>query len=137
MMTRLPSAETVLASAHRVLEDQGTVVSLRRFLERVRAGVQGAEPGRPLGPQRLRRMMAQASFCRLQIRTRLARDQPTPSRCPVCGRALRPVRNRTLEGGVVEIAVSCPLCPYRSAGGRRVPTLYTFHHRPDAARKPC
>ncbi len=127
MAGRLPRAQAVLAAAHAVLADAGTVVSLTRFLELVRQRLHRDVPDAPLGTQRLRRMMAEASFCRIELRTRPAEGEDPPDRCPVCGRGLETVRNQTLFGEEVAVARRCPRCPYRAGRQRRVPTLYIFH----------
>lgn len=127
MAKRLPRTHAVLAAAHDVLADAGTVVSLTRFLDIVRTRLHEQAPGAPLGTQRLKRLMAESPFCRLEVRTRAAEGERPPDRCPVCGRRLELVRNLTLFGEEVALARRCPRCPYRSGRERRVPILYIFH----------
>lgn len=127
MVRRLPRAQAVLAAAHAVLADAGTVVSLTRFLDLVRQRLHENAPDAPLGTQRLKRMMADASFCRIELHTRAAQGEDPPDECPICGRDLETVRNRTLFGEEVPLARRCPRCPYRAGRERRVPTLYIFH----------
>lgn len=127
MAGRLPRTQAVLAAAQRVLTDAGTVVSLTRFLDLVRQRLHEEAPDAPLGPQRLKRMMAEAPFCRIELRTRAAEGEDPPARCPICGRGLETVRNQTLFGEPVDVARRCPRCPYRAGRHRRVPTLYIFH----------
>lgn len=127
MAGRLPRDPAVLAAAHRVLSDAGTVVTLTRFLDLVRQRLHEQAPGAPLGTQRLKRMMAEAPFCRIELRTRAAEGEDPPDACPICRRTLETVRNQTLFGQQVEVARRCPRCPYRAGRTRRVPTLYIFH----------
>jgi hypothetical protein len=49
---------------------------------------------------------------------------PPLTACPVCGSALRPIKNQTLAGDSVVLGQRCTRCDYWTHRTRRVPVRY-------------
>lgn len=82
------------------------------------------DPLLAIGSRRLRRLLLDARAVRFEI-SYAERVDPRPlARCPVCGEAVTPIRNRTLEGDAVILGYRCPRCAYWTHLKRRVPTRY-------------
>ena len=79
-----------------------------------------------LGERRMREILVDLPG--LHVKVRYA-ERPTRRplvRCPVCGRSLRPIRNRTLWDDRVTLGYRCRHCGYWTHLRRRVPVRYQF-----------
>lgn len=131
-MTRADD-ERVLGAARRVLAERHTVPTQRRFGDFVNAELQKETPHVSVTAARVRRLVAAAAFCRLEYKARDGPAEKVLSSCPVCGGRLDRLKNQTLFGGEVTLVMRCPRCHYRTGKKKRIPTVYSFHWRPDAA----
>ncbi|MCI4365882.1 MAG: hypothetical protein L3K10_07500 [Thermoplasmata archaeon] len=75
---------------------------------------------------RLRHLALETPGVRLIVSYTEKSDRRPLTECPVCGGALRPIRNRTLTGESVVLGQQCTKCRYWTHHPRRVPTRYTF-----------
>lgn len=82
------------------------------------------DPLLAIGARRLRRVLLDARAVRFEIAYTERADPRPLSECPVCGEAVRPIRNRTLFGESVTLGYRCPRCAYWTHLKRRVPTRY-------------
>ena len=126
---RLPPVTTVEKAVRRVLAREGgagSLVELHREVERV---LRSEEPAYRLGVARLRRIVSRMNAVTTTIRARRGGPKAPKRECPVCGAAMESLRNRTLDGAVVEVDVRCTACPYWTGRDRRVPARYGFHLR--------
>jgi hypothetical protein len=106
------------------------VETQKRFGALVAAELQRETPPATVTPERVRRLCAAASWCRLEYRTREGSGHKVLHHCPVCGGRLERVKNQTLFGGEVTLVLRCERCHYRTGKRKRVPTFYSFHWRP-------
>lgn len=116
--------ENVLDAAQRVLDENPTVVTQRRMAELVSKRLANA-----VTPQRVRRLLIRAPFCRVEYRTRDETRRRGIYSCPICGAAVERAKNQTLFGGEVTLTLRCTECKYWTGRTRRVPTVYSFHLR--------
>ena len=79
-----------------------------------------------LGGWRLRKILLDAPGIRVEVRYAERPTRRPLARCPVCRSAVRPIRNRTLEGDRVTLGYRCTKCDYWTHLRRRVPVRYRF-----------
>ncbi|MCI4345510.1 MAG: hypothetical protein L3K07_01960 [Thermoplasmata archaeon] len=79
-----------------------------------------------IGGERMRRLLVDSPAVRLEVRYAKRPGGAPLAQCPVCGSALRPIRNRTLTDGVVTLGFRCTRCAYWTHLERRVPVRYRF-----------
>ncbi|MHB8351294.1 MAG: hypothetical protein ACYDFT_01155 [Thermoplasmata archaeon] len=114
-------------AAHRALIRPGrpfaSQAALRRELLEV---LRRRDPLFALGERRMRELLVGTPGLHLKVRYAERASRRPLSRCPVCGRALRPIRNRTLWDDHVTLGYRCPSCGYWTHLNRRVPVRYQF-----------
>jgi len=120
-------AATARLAAHGALAFDSQAALRRAVLGEVRAD----EPTSALGGRRLRRLLIDAAAVRIAIRYAPRPDDERPvTACPVCGDAVRPIRNRTIDGDRIVLGYTCRRCPYWTHRPRRVPVRYELRLRP-------
>lgn len=123
----IASDEEVLAAAKRILKAERSIQTqgvLGRLVNRELA----KEPDAPrVTPSRVRRLVAQAPFARLELKARRGPKEKVLNACPVCSGRLDRVKNQTLFGGEVTLVLRCPQCGYWTGKEKRIPTRYVFH----------
>ena len=115
-MTR--AARALLRPAARSFPSQA------EFRRALLAELRRDDPLLAIGARRLRRLLLDARAVRLEITYTERVDRRPLVECPVCGEAVRPIRNRTLVGDSVTLGYRCPRCGYWTHLKRRVPTRY-------------
>lgn len=124
---RRPPAEVVRALARRTLGRQGGRVPSQAALRRaLLPGLRSRDPLFVLGGVRMRQILLEADGVRVDVRYAERPSRRPLQRCPVCHAALRPIRNRTLEGDRVTLGYRCTRCGYWTHLRRRVPVRYRF-----------
>ncbi len=124
---RRPAAELIARAARRAVRGgKASFPSLAAFREAVVAEIRRDDPLAAVGGRRLRRLLVSVPGIRLTVHYTERPDGPLPVVCPVCGSALEPIRNRTLDGEVVVLGRDCPRCSYWTHAARRVPVRYTI-----------
>jgi hypothetical protein len=88
--------------------------------------LQREQPLATISGPRLRRLLIDTPGVRMSVRYTERADGPAPTRCPVCGSELRPIRNRTLGGESIVLGSRCARCDYWTHLRRRVPVRYSF-----------
>ena len=133
---RRPPAEAVASAALELLRRRRGVPPNQAELARaVAPRLQDDLPQAALGGRRLRRILLRTPGVRVDV-TFAERGRGAPPRaCPVCGGALAPIRNTTLDGPGVQLGARCPSCGYWTHLKRRVPVRYSFR-AVSAARAP-
>lgn len=129
MTYRIPGKATVQDAVLTVLKRSGSVGSLGRLTELVADELGRRDPQNRVGPERLRRLVVRMDHVRTTIHTRRGENRTLRKTCPVCGAPLETVRNRTLDGGAVDLQAKCTECDYWTGRERRVPVRYVFHLR--------
>ncbi len=124
---RLPPGDLVRAVARRQLGRMGqsnrSQAGLRRALL---PSLTAKDPLFVLGGWRLRKLLLDSPGVRVDVRYAERPTRRPLQRCPVCRSALRPIRNRTLEGDRVTLGYRCTHCAYWTHLRRRVPVRYRF-----------
>jgi hypothetical protein len=122
-----PGAEEIRAAAlSAIRRRRGAFPSQGELLRAVRRHLHGEDPLAALGGRRLRHLLIATPGVHLDVLYAERPGRPRPSICPVCGGPLRPIGNRTLDGGSVTIGDRCPACGYWSHQRPRVPVRYSF-----------
>ncbi|MBW3582792.1 MAG: hypothetical protein KY455_06800 [Euryarchaeota archaeon] len=129
MTYRIPPKGVLERAVLTVMRRRGSVGSLGRLTELVAHEVGRKDPQARIGPERLRRLVVRMDHVRTTIHTRRGESGTLRKACPVCGASLETVRNRTLDGGAVDLQAKCTECDYWTGRERRVPVRYVFHLR--------
>jgi hypothetical protein len=124
---RRPPPEAVRTAALDVLRRRrGSAPSQAELARIVRPMVRAEVPLAALGGRRLRRLLLTTPGVRVEVDYAEREVGSPPKSCPVCGGALVPIPNRTLDGDRVVLGARCPTCGYWTHRRRRVPVRYSF-----------
>ena len=78
---------------------------------------------------RIRKVGIRNKLFTLDIRYARSDRRNDSGKCPVCGNDLESVRNRTLEGGTVELMKTCKVCGYAGRADAEKPARYIIERR--------
>ena len=78
---------------------------------------------------RIRKVGLKHKLFRIDIRYARTDRRNVSGRCPVCGSELESIKNRTLEGGTVELMKTCKLCGYAGRADAERPARYVIDRR--------
>lgn len=124
---RRPPPEAVAAAALDLLRRRrGIPPSQAELARAVAPRLRDDLPQAALGGRRLRRILLATPGVRVDVMYAERGTGPLPTVCPVCGQALTPIRNSTLDGPRVELGARCRSCGYWTHRKRRVPVRYSF-----------
>lgn len=133
-----PEADEIRRAARRILRGgMATYRSQASFRAAVVDFLRQNDPLAVVSGTRLRRLALETPGVRLLVRYTEKPDGRPLRECPVCGAALRPIRNRTLMGDSVVFGQRCTRCRYWTHHLRRVPTRYTFARAAVERRPPA
>jgi hypothetical protein len=120
-----PRDEEIVRAARRLVRgSKATFRSQNEFRGAVTRYLRAEDPLAVVGGRRLRRLLIGVPGIRVTVHY-TEQEDPTPlTECPVCGSALRPIRNMTLGGESVVLGQRCTRCDYWTHRTRRVPTRY-------------
>lgn len=122
-----PAADAVRVAALRALRRAGRPFESQEALLRAMLPLLRDDDAQfALGAGRMRRLLLDSPAVRLEVSYARRANQRPLERCPVCGSALEPIRNRTLTEGEVTLGFRCPRCRYWTHLDRRVPVRYRF-----------
>jgi len=131
-----PDSDEVRRAARRILRGgRASYPSQAAFRSAVLDFLRRDDPLAVVSGTRLRHLALETPGVRLGVRYAEKPDLRPLEECPVCGSALRPIRNATLTGGPVILGQQCTKCRYWTHNVRRVPIRYTFA-RAGIDRKP-
>jgi hypothetical protein len=120
-----PADDDVVRAAKRLVRgSRATFVSQNAFRDAVTRYLQTDDPLAAVGGRRLRRLLIGVPGIRVTVHYTEQPDRTPLTECPVCGSALRPIRNMTLGGEAVVLGQRCTRCDYWTHRTRRVPTRY-------------
>jgi len=122
---RHPRDEEIVRAARRLVRgSKATFVSQNEFRDALTRYLRREDPLAVVGGARLRRLLIGIPGVRLTVHYSEREESRPLSTCPVCGSALRPIRNLTLGGDEVVLGQRCTRCDYWTHRLRRVPTRY-------------
>ena len=120
--------EEVAVAVLRAMQERGPFKSQRGFREAVLEALRARDPQATVSETRVRRVALRSNTVHLEIAYKDG-SESVGDECPVCGAALRKVRNRTLTRKTVVMGYECPECVYRTGPERRRPARYGFSPR--------
>ena len=126
MAYRIPSAKVLEDSIRRIIREQQSIPSQRRFTELVLEDLKKKNPEYKVGEERVRRMAILRNLARVTIQYRETREPSRKRRCPVCSSPTEELHNLTLEDQLVELGFRCTKCPFWTGPRKRVPVRYIF-----------
>jgi hypothetical protein len=132
---RPPDEEVVRAARRLVRGSKATFGSQNAFRGAVTQYLRNEDPLAVVGGRRLRRLLIGVPGIHLTVHYTEHEDASPLTECPVCGSALKPIRNMTLGGEEVVLGQRCTKCDYWTHRTRRVPTRYRISSS-RAARSP-
>ncbi len=121
---RPPDEEVVRAARRLVRGSKATFGSQQEFTAAVTRYLRHEDPLAVVGGRRLRRLLIGVPGIRLTVHYTEHEGADPLTECPVCGSALRPIRNMTLGGEAVVLGQRCTRCDYWTHRSRRVPARY-------------
>jgi len=127
MRYHIPSDEQVLKSLEKVLKEYRTVQSQNKLKRLVTKELTTKKKKFSVSGSRLRNIALKSNFVKLEIHTREGDPKKIMIKCPVCGNALKRVKNLTIWGGEVTIEFRCMKCGYWTGKKKRIPRRYVFH----------
>lgn len=130
MAYRIPDDELLVDAIVSVLLKNKTVVSQREICQLVVEQLnRNAEVPYRVSGSRVRKLSLERGLVSLDIEYRETAASEMPETCPVCGHALDPIENTTLEGGSAVIMMKCRSCGYKASARSSIPSKYTFNMR--------
>lgn len=130
-MQGIPSDEDIAESVRRVLASVQKTESQHALGELVRKDLSGKGQEVRLTDARVRRVAAAYGAARIEIEYRGSQNRELPDICPVCGNAMSPVTNSTLDGGTAEFKRVCTVCPFSVGMHPHSPGRYVFVRAPE------
>ena len=128
MTYRIPRDEQVARAIDDCLVRTPRMHSQQELCDAVSAELAFTDPLYRVGPERVRRIGIESGIISIEIRYASA-DKDVGELCPVCGSELFAVRNRTLDGGTVEMSRNCRRCGYAAKGTETRPARYEITRR--------
>ncbi|TQS79190.1 MAG: hypothetical protein A3Q59_06725 [Methanomethylophilus alvi] len=130
-MQGIPSDEDIAGSVRRVLVSVQRAESQHALGELVRKDLSKNGEEVRLTDARVRRVAAASGATRIEIEYRGSQNRELPDICPVCGNAMSPVTNSTLDGGTAEFKRVCTVCPFSVGMHPHSPGRYVFARAPE------
>jgi len=126
MAYRIPSSKVLEDSIRRVIREQQSIPSQRRFTELVLEDLKRKNPDYKVGEVRMRKMALHRNLAKVTIMYRETKEPSRKGRCPVCTSPTEELHNLTLDDRKVELGFKCTKCPFWTGPRKRVPVRYTF-----------
>lgn len=126
MSYKIPNEDTVADSLLIVMHKNPQVRSQRELTNLVRKQLFFANPEYSIGSERIRRVGINRGIIGIAIEYNSSNISKIPDFCPVCRNPMIPIKNRTLDGGVIEMRRKCSVCPYSIGSDPTVPGRYYF-----------
>ena len=128
MAYRIPDDELLVDAIVNVLLKNKTIDSQREICQLVVDELnRNAEIPYRVSGNRVRRLSLERGLVSLDIEYRETPAGDMPETCPVCGKALDPISNSTLEGGTAVVMMRCGSCGYKASARTSIPSKYTFN----------
>lgn len=128
MAYRIPRDEEVARAIDDCLVRTPHMHSQQELCRSVAAELAYIDPLYRIGAERIRRIGIENGIINLDI-SYASTSKDVGECCPVCGFQLSSVRNRTLDGGTVEMSRACRRCGYTAKGAEARPARYEITRR--------
>jgi hypothetical protein len=126
MPYRIPDNNTLSDSIEAVMKRHNHITTQRELASLVNKELSKEDPDYRASGERIRRLGIERDLLHLAIEYRETDIEDLPHICPVCGNAMSPITNMSLDGDVVEIKRRCTVCPYAVGKTLLVPGRYHF-----------
>lgn len=129
MSYRIPAEKDVVRAIENCLARTPHMKSQTELCNAVSAELACIDPDYRIGAERIRRIGVTHGLFSLEIRYARTSRKSEYDCCPVCGGSLTSVKNRTIEGGTVDLTRKCRNCGYSVRGNTTRPARYTINRR--------
>jgi len=129
MSYHIPSDNQVEVALRKILKENRTIQSQKKLKQLIIRELNKKKKTFGVSESRLRKIAINSNFVKLEIHSREGDPSRFLAKCPVCGSALKRVKNLTIWGGEVTIEFSCSNCSYWTGKKKRIPTRYVFHFK--------
>ncbi|MFA6799948.1 MAG: hypothetical protein WCR37_02935 [Candidatus Methanomethylophilaceae archaeon] len=129
MAYKIPDEESVADSVLIVMHKNPQVRSQAELAFLVRKQLSRIDPDYRVSGERIRRIGINRGIIGVAIDYNASGISRVREFCPVCRNPMVPIKNRTLDGGIVEMRRKCSICPYALGSNPTVPGRYYFTKR--------
>ena len=129
MTYKIPDEDTVADSILIVIHKNPQVKSQGELTYLVRKQLSATDPEYKVSGERIRRIGINRKIIGVAIDYNTLKASKTHEYCPVCRNSMVTVKNRTLDGDVIEMRRKCSVCPYSMGSNPTVPGRYCFTKR--------
>ena len=127
MSYHIPSDSQIEIALKKILKENRTIQSQKKLKQLLVKELNAKKITFGVSESRLRKIAINSNFVKLEIHSREGDPRKLLAKCPVCGSALKRVKNLTIWGGEVTIELNCSNCGYWTGKKKRIPTRYVFH----------
>ncbi len=129
MSYKIPNEDNVADALLIVMHKNPQVRSQRELIALVKKQLSSIDPEYSVSGERLRRIGINKGIMGVNIEYNSTKNPKQPKVCPVCKNTMVPVRNRTLDGGIIEVRRKCSICLFTTGPNPTVPGRYYFTKR--------
>ena len=126
MSYKIPDEDRVADALLVVMHKNPQVRSQRELIALVRKQLSSVDPDYRVSEERVRRIGINRSIMGVNVEYNSTNNSELPEICPVCRNTMVPIRNRTLDGGIIEVRRKCPICLFTTGPNPTVPGRYYF-----------
>ena len=126
MTYKIPAEDDVADAILIVMHKNPQVRSQRELVSLVRKQLRSSDPELRVGGERVRRVGINRGLINFTIEYNKSKNGKKPELCPVCRNRLKPVKNMTLDGSVIEVRRNCTVCSFSVGPSPIVPGRYFF-----------
>lgn len=126
MSYKIPDEDRVADALLVVMHKNPQVRSQRELITLVRKQLFSVDPDYRVSGERVRRIGINRSIMGVNMEYNSTNNLELPDICPVCRNTMVPIRNRTLDGGIIEVRRKCSVCLFTTGPNPTVPGRYYF-----------
>jgi hypothetical protein len=126
MAYKIPRENDVADALLIVMHKNPQIKSQRELTELVKRQLSHADSEYRVSGERIRRIGLNKGLIRISIDYNSSNAETLPDICPVCRNRMVSIKNRTLDGGVIEVRRRCELCKFSTGPEPTVPGRYHF-----------
>jgi hypothetical protein len=126
MSYKIPNERRIADALLVVMHKNPQVRSQRELIALVRKQLSLIDSDYRVSGERVRRIGINKRIMRVNIEYNSTKNSKLPEICPVCRNTMIPIRNRTLDGGIIEVKRKCSVCLFTTGPNPTVPGRYYF-----------